>query len=63
MGNPPRRFFFRRRGKIMAVRKLVLILWVLAAALGLFLAIHFSGHALQFLDKCLAAGVAPITGQ
>ncbi len=41
----------------MAVRKLVLILWVLAAALGLFLAIHFSGQALQILDKCLASGL------
>jgi hypothetical protein len=41
----------------MAVRKIVLILWVLAAALGLFLAIHFSGHALEILDKCLASGL------
>jgi hypothetical protein len=48
---------FEGGGKIMAVRKLVLILWVLAAALGLFLAIYFSGHALQILDKCLASGL------
>jgi hypothetical protein len=41
----------------MAVRKLVLILWVLAAVLGLFLAIHFSGHALQLLEKCFASGL------
>jgi hypothetical protein len=41
----------------MAVRKLVLILWVLAAVLGLFLAIYFSGHALQILDKCFALGL------
>jgi hypothetical protein len=38
----------------MTVRKIVLVLWALAAALGLFLAIHFSGHALLILEKCLA---------
>jgi hypothetical protein len=41
----------------MAVRKLVLILWVLAAAFGLFLAIYFSGHVLQILEKCFASGL------
>jgi hypothetical protein len=43
-----------RWGKSMAVRKIVLILWVLAAALGLFLASHFSGQASLILEKCLA---------
>jgi hypothetical protein len=42
----------------MAVRKIVLILWVLAAALGLALTIHFSSHAWLILEKCFATGLA-----
>jgi hypothetical protein len=40
-------------------KKVALVLWILAAALGLFLTIHFSGHARLILEKCLAAGLAP----
>ena len=40
-------------------KKVALVLWILAAALGLFLTIHFSSHALLILEKCLAAGLAP----
>jgi hypothetical protein len=57
LGIRPGAFSFEGGGKIMAVRKIILILWVLAAALGLFLAIHFSGHALQLLDRCLASAL------
>jgi hypothetical protein len=46
----------------MTVRKIVLVLWVLAAALGLFLAIHFSGHALLMLENCLALSLAHVAG-
>jgi hypothetical protein len=46
----------------MSVRKMVLILWVLAAALGLFLAIHFSGHASLILEKCLALSLTHAVG-
>jgi hypothetical protein len=49
-------------GKIMTVGKIVLILWVLAAALGLFLAIHFSGHASLILEKCLALSLTHAVG-
>jgi hypothetical protein len=43
---------------MMAVKKIALVLWILAAALGLFLTMHFSGHAFVILEKCLAAGLA-----
>jgi hypothetical protein len=46
----------------MAVRKIVLILWVLAAALGLFLASHFSGRASLILEKCLALSLTLAVG-
>jgi hypothetical protein len=46
----------------MAVRKIALILWVLAAALALFLAIHFAGQALFVFEKCLALSLAHFVG-
>jgi hypothetical protein len=41
-------------GKDMAVRKIAVVLWVLAAAIALFLAVHFAGQALFVFEKCLA---------
>ena len=43
----------------MAVRKIALVLWVLAAALALFLVIHFAGTALVVFEKCFAMGLTP----
>jgi hypothetical protein len=57
--------WLRLGGKMMAVKnakKIALVLWILAAAFGLFLTIHFSGHALLILEKCLAAGLAASVG-
>ena len=39
----------------MAVRKILFLsLWVLVAAFALFLAIHFSGHALHLFENLVA---------
>jgi hypothetical protein len=46
----------------MAVRKIALILWVLAAVLALFLVFHFAGTALLVFEKCFATSFAPIGG-
>jgi hypothetical protein len=35
-------------------KKIALVLGILAVALGLFLAIHFSGNAVMMLEKCVA---------
>jgi hypothetical protein len=43
-------------------KKIALVLWIVAAALGLLLAIHFSGHAMVVLEKCLAMSVAYFAG-
>jgi hypothetical protein len=49
-------------GKVMAVRKIFLIFWVLAAVFALFLAVHFAGHASFVFEKCLALGFVSIGG-
>jgi hypothetical protein len=46
----------------MAVRKVLLILWVLVAVLALFLAIHFAGGAVYAFEHFLAVGLTPIVG-
>jgi hypothetical protein len=46
----------------MAVRKIVLALWVLAAALALFLAFHFAGQVLFVFEKCLAMSLTDVVG-
>lgn len=44
-------------------KKIALVLWIVAAALGLFLAIHFSGDAVVVLQKCLATSIAYFAGK
>ena len=50
-------------GKVMAVRKMLLILCVLVAAFALFLAIHFAGHAAYAFEHFLAVGLMHIAGR
>jgi hypothetical protein len=47
----------------MAVRKIALALWVLAATLALLLVIHFASQALFVFEKCLAMALALAVGR
>jgi hypothetical protein len=44
----------------MAIRKLALVLWVLAATIALLLAVHFAGQASFIFEKCLAQSLTPV---
>jgi hypothetical protein len=46
----------------MAVRKIAFLLWLLAAAIALLLAAHFTDQASFLFEKCLAQSLTHVSG-